>query len=876
MYIIDLRRYGRIIISFIIVMIAMCHLYADNAYADTFTDRSGKFECSINTGQSSCTITGYLASDTDLTIPSLLYDSEGNNYSVTAISDCAFSNCSSLKAISIPENVTSIGAAAFANCSSLETISIPENVKTIGDSAFVNCSSLEAINIPENVTTIRYGTFAGCSLLKMVCIPENVTSIGEYAFEECSSLETINIPESVTTIRYGTFAGCSLLETIDISKNVTTIEDWAFYGCSSLETIDIPENVETIGNSAFYNCSLLKAISIPENVETIGNSTFAYCTSLETISIPENVTSIDDAAFVYCSSLETISIPENVTSIKNNTFVGCSSLKTIIIPANVTSIGASAFAGCSSLETISIPENVKTIGDSAFANCSSIEMITIPKSVKTIGISLFYNCSLLKTINILGNIKKLGAYMFSGCSSLETINIPESVTTIEDHVFENCSSLKMITIPENVLTIDGSAFTGCTSLETVYLGRDLSYYNLSFSDKVNVYEYYNHFHKYDNGVITIKPTYDACGEKTFTCQGCGHSYTEVIPKIDLKCTIELDQEKYTYSGNANKPIVTVKLLDGTILSSLYYAVTYENNINAGTAYAVVTFNDSAAKLYQIAEGSVKVPYTIGRHKLNKEWLWANTDFTYNGKKHKVTVRYYMDYDSSGKLLKLNRDYTISKPGGIKAIGKYRLTIKGKGNYTGSVKVSAYICPQKPRKLKAKKTGKTTLVLRWKKPKKGGASGYIVGYYNRRGYFVSKYTSKTSYKITCADDYYVSAFVTTYKKVKGKKIRSINSVSYESAVTPVGRPKFTVKIGWDQFKLKPKRRGDYQICISSTKKFKKGTVYYRRYSYYGYGGYTWNVDPSSGKTRWVKVRQYTEIKNRIRMGKWSKAKRVTVY
>ena len=156
---------------------------------------------------------------------------EGDTYRVTAINRYAFSGCSNLIAINIPEGVTSIESSAFHGCSSLTAINIPESVTSIGNWAFSRCSSLTAINIPEGVTSIREEAFQGCSSLKSITIPESVTSIGSYTFYNCSSLTTIVLPRSVGYIWSEAFAGCSeLTDVYCYAESVPSTTTGAFDG----------------------------------------------------------------------------------------------------------------------------------------------------------------------------------------------------------------------------------------------------------------------------------------------------------------------------------------------------------------------------------------------------------------------------------------------------------------------------------------------------------------------------------------------------------------------------------------------------------------------------------------------------------------------
>ena len=85
-----------------------------------------------------------------------------------AIGHCAFSGCSSLTSIKIPNSVKRIGYSAFYECTSLTSIKVPESVWYIGDWVFYKCKSLESIIIPASVKNIGYNVFAFCRSLKSI------------------------------------------------------------------------------------------------------------------------------------------------------------------------------------------------------------------------------------------------------------------------------------------------------------------------------------------------------------------------------------------------------------------------------------------------------------------------------------------------------------------------------------------------------------------------------------------------------------------------------------------------------------------------------------------------------------------------------------
>jgi hypothetical protein len=314
-------------------------------------------------------------------------------------SEGAFSGCSSLASVTIPDSVTVIGSKAFYGCNSLTSISIPDSVTSIGDNAFYRCSNLTSITIPESITLIGNRAFVGCSSLKSILIPSGVEHLNwlwkpivEFRLGENSKsfscIDGVLFDRPIKTLLLVPLA----FKSYSIPDSVTTIGNGAFSGCSSLASITIPDSVTTIGNGAFSGCSSLTSITIPDTVTSIGNNAFYGCSSLTSITIPDSVTTIGIGAFSGCSSLASINIPDSVTSFANNAFHSCSNLASINIPDSVTHIGNLAFYGCSSLASINIPDSVTTIGEWAFHSCSNLASINILDSVTHIGVLAFYGC----------------------------------------------------------------------------------------------------------------------------------------------------------------------------------------------------------------------------------------------------------------------------------------------------------------------------------------------------------------------------------------------------------------------------------------------------------------------------------------------------
>ena len=166
-------------------------LYA--IWSNSVTYNSIKYEIT-GAGKKQVKVSRYIGEEPSgtLNIPATV-PIKGTEYSVTSIGDYAFSDCSSLQSVTIPNSVTSIGIGVFHQCSSLQSVTIPKSVTSIGNYAFWGCSNLQSVTIPNSVTSIGNHAFESCSSLQSVTIPNSVTSIGDYAFENCDNLQSVTI-----------------------------------------------------------------------------------------------------------------------------------------------------------------------------------------------------------------------------------------------------------------------------------------------------------------------------------------------------------------------------------------------------------------------------------------------------------------------------------------------------------------------------------------------------------------------------------------------------------------------------------------------------------------------------------------------------------
>lgn len=159
----------------------------------------------------------------------------------------------------------------------------------------------------------------------------------------------------------------------------------------------------------------------------------------------------------------------------------------------------------------------------------------------------------------------------------------------------------------------------------------------------------------------------------------GDWYIKVLEKGSVTtkpisdCQITLGSTSVTYNGAAQTPAITVKDGSRTLTSGTDYTVAYKDNINVGTAQVTVTGKGSYT-------GTVTKEFTITNADIAGCTVSLNADsYVYNGtaKTPSVTVKDGTD------TLKSGTDYTVTYADNTNA-GTARVTVTGRGNYTGTV------------------------------------------------------------------------------------------------------------------------------------------------------------------------------------------------
>ena len=789
-----------------------------------------------------------------------LFEDEFSLKKVTILADIkeigkfTFYGCSNLKEVVFPEGLETIELTAFGGCSQLEEIVFPEGLKTIGQSAFTGCSSLKSIQIPLSVTEVRRCAFESCTALESLTFQEGKTTekrkIGVLAFRGCTSLTEVMLPAGME-IEGGAFGGCTSLTEykvqegsayeifdkclyekgraklvaypagkgaeITFPEEITAIGDRAFDGCANLENVEIPDTVTEIGFYAFDGCSGLKKVTLPKNLGSIKEGLF-YNTGITSIEIPETVTDIDSFAFAYCQGLKTVTIPGKVERVDQLTFDGCSNLRSVYIQEGVKFIAMDAFMGCYSLKTLAIPKSVTEIETDAL---SEYENLTIYGEAG----------SYAETYANENNIK------FSAGQPPQP----------EDDIYDISDKAFTVTLEKEVYDYDGGEKSPVVTVkkgeEELRRGTD---FTVDYENNINPGT--------AKAIVTGRGEYTGTVEKTFTIKG-----------IDISgqgFAVTLSESEYTYDGKAKEPAVTVT--KGTEkLTGADFTVKYENNINPGTAKAIVT----GAGVYT---GTVTKEFTIeaskGISSAGFTVTLSQTSYTYDGKAKEPAVTV-----TKGTEKLRGTDFTVKYENNIKP-GTAKAIVTGAGVYTGTVTKEFTIKEAKKKnigltckKVFTKKYGDKAFSLQ-AKAVKGAKITYKTS--DKKVAVVDK-KGKVTIKGTGIATITVKATASGYN---AKTLKATVKVSPSKASAPAlkllkGRK---LKVSWKR----DGRATGYRVQYCTSKAFKKGV---KTITISKNKTVTKTIPKlTKGKRYYVRVRAYKSVKVNKKTqklyGAWSSVKR----
>ena len=276
-------------------------------------------------------------------------------------------------------------------------------------------------------------------------------------------------------------------------------------------------------------------------------------------------------------------------------------------------------------------------------------------------------------------------------------------------------------------------------------------------------------HSYGNSVVTKQPTCTSEGTAIKTCTKCNATVTEKLP---AKGHTAVTDKGYPAT------CTTAGKTDGSHCSVCNTVIKVQTVINATGHKSSGWIVDKAASIgvkgskhkectvcKKVLE-TAEIP-ALSRISISKANVTLSTStYAYDGKAKKpgVTVKL------NGKTLKNGTDYSVTYSNNTK-VGTAKVTIKGKGNYSGTVTKTFKINPAKQeiQKLTAKSKA---FFVDW--AQKGSATGYEIQYATNSKFTSAKKvtitnnkTDKTTIsKLSGNKKYYVR--VRSYTTVKGTK------------------------------------------------------------------------------------------------------------
>ena len=406
---------------------------------------------------------------------------------LSCIGMTAFAGCP-LTSVDFPASVSEIGGGAFSGCQNLKNVtwSSDSALRSIGEDAFSYCTALKSIALPDKLASVGYRAFYG-SGLENLTIGASLIDLGDGAFSGCRKL--INIDVSEDNPNYMGIDG------VVFSKDNTALY---MFPAGRSGTYTVPAYTTRIANYAFAEAEKLTDVVLNAGLTEIGGYAFSQCAALQTPILPASLTTIGENAFEYCSAMSgTISIPKSVIEIGRFAFFDDYALTRIVIEpeSELSRIGYGTFGYCG-ITDFTVPGSVSSMGQEVFVGCKNLLTVTFEADsrLEAIAAWTFTGADMLRQITFEEGsaLKLLEARSLEGLRKLERVTLENctQLTNIDNYAFQNCASLSEVTLPESLSEIGRYAFNGCRSLGCIDLPEGITLigrYAFNNTNNINVY-----------------------------------------------------------------------------------------------------------------------------------------------------------------------------------------------------------------------------------------------------------------------------------------------------------------------------------------------------------------------------------------------------
>lgn len=213
--------------------------------------------------------------DTEIVIPSVVKDTYGYEFKVTAIGQLYDENYNDKNIDFSDPNLYPSIFGDVSDCPNyIKSLTIPKSVKTIWPSAFSG--------------SLKNGYGLGC---KSLTIPGNVTEIGAGAFKY-AKFEQVAIPDAVKNIYRETFDHCVNLKSINLGNGVIQIWDDAFRDIANNAEIHIDAvTPPQISDYAFSSKDYTAKVFVPYGTSEDYRSKWSEFSNLEFVEMEPGQTS---------------------------------------------------------------------------------------------------------------------------------------------------------------------------------------------------------------------------------------------------------------------------------------------------------------------------------------------------------------------------------------------------------------------------------------------------------------------------------------------------------------------------------------------------------------------------------------------------------